>query len=1128
MKFFIIFLNFCGFVFGTPTVTVEQGKVTGKLYQLPNGQQVNAFFGIPYAMPPIHKYRFKEPRSLKPWPGIWNASTMPSICLQYCHVHYEIIGEEDCLYLNIFTPKLPEKGVNPLLDVIVFVHGGAFMFGTGSMYLPDYIMMNHELVYVSINYRVGVLGFLSTGDNVVSGNNGLKDQTAALKWIHHNIIQFGGNPASVTIAGSSAGGASVHYHFLSSLSDGLFQKGISFSGSVLPPWTLSKNNTEKSIYLASLVGCPTDVSTDMVKCLQKRPAEQIIETAKIFQPWRYSPFTAFGPVVEPVNNNGFLNEEPIKLLAEGKVKNLPWLISLCKEEGLYPVADFLVTDEYLKELDEKWNEIAPHLLFYNYSIVNDEKKNNVSAAIKKYYFGDKNISKETIPQLVQVLGDRAFYNDITHAVQLHSSVTSENVFCYFFSYRGKYSLSNLFTHNDIDYGVSHADDISYLVAFLEGNKLETESDAAMVKFLSSAINNFIKTGSPQSSNLQWQPVSKNKTDNLRCLFIHSPEVQDMKEFLNKPNLEFWKMVTTEQGQLAGTFYELPNGRKVHAFYGIPYAEPPIHEYRFQAPQKLETWEGIWNASILPSPCLQYNHKSYSIFGEEDCLYLNVYTPKLPKKENTLLMDVMFYIHGGAFMFGSSTIRPEYILKNNDIVFVSINYRLNIFALGNPLVPLLLSRNTLQISLPTKIISEHSYYKLIPEKTLGYDLKTTNVRFFSNGDNVSPGNNGLKDQVAALKWVQRNIKHFGGNPSSVTIVGCSAGGASVHYHFLSPMSEGLFHRGISLSGSTLPPWTLPKNNSEKSIHLASLIGCPVECKKRMIQCLQQRPAQQIIEATKNFLTWRYCPFTAFGPVIEPPIHGAFLSEEPEILLMNGKIKNVPWLVSLCKEEGLYPAADFISNEKYLQELNEKWNEIAPNLLMYNFSVTTNTEREKISAAIKKKYFDDKGISKETIKEIIQLLGDRAFYNDIVRAIKLHSIAVSENVFCYKFNYRGKYSMSNYISGNNIDYGTSHADDLIYIAKFLPLNAEEIELDAAMVNVMTNIFGNFIKTGNPTVQTDTWEPVSKNPNDILRCLNIYSPINFEMNDFNTNSIDFWKNLLPSEYRFEFHPQKRSNEF
>lgn len=65
-------------------------------------------------------------------------------------------------------------------------------------------------------------------------------------------------------------------------------------------------------------------------------------------------------------------------------------------------------------------------------------------------------------------------------------------------------------------------------------------------------------------------------------------------------------------------------------------------------------------------------------------------------------------------------------------------------------------------------------------------------------------------------------------------------------------------------------------------------------------------------------------------------------------------------------------------------------------------------------------------------------------------------------------------------------------------------------------------------NPTVQTDTWEPVSKNPNDILRCLNIYSPINFEMNDFNTNSIDFWKNLLPSEYRFEFHPQKRSNEF
>lgn len=106
------------------------------------------------------------------------------------------------------------------MNVIVYIHGGCFQFGGGVGYSPRYLLDGNDFVYVSINYRLGPFGFASTGDGVVPGNNGLKDQVAALKWIQRNIAAFGGDPAAVTIAGMSAGGASVHYHLISPLSQG--------------------------------------------------------------------------------------------------------------------------------------------------------------------------------------------------------------------------------------------------------------------------------------------------------------------------------------------------------------------------------------------------------------------------------------------------------------------------------------------------------------------------------------------------------------------------------------------------------------------------------------------------------------------------------------------------------------------------------------------------------------------------------------------------------------------------------------------------------------------------------------------------------------------------------------------
>lgn len=543
MKNWILLLSVYGAVVGLsspPAVKVEHGELVGTTYRLPNGEMVYSFLGIPYAAPPTQKHRFKEPQNLKPWPGIWNATVLVPSCLQYTHRTFSIIGEEDCLYLNVYTPKLPENGISPLMDVLVYIHGGAFMFGSGQTIYPDYIMQNSSIVFVTINYRVGILGFFSTGDTIVPGNNGLKDQVAALTWVHRNIIKFGGNPASVTIAGCSAGGVSVHYHMLSTLSDGLFQKAISLSGTALPPWTLPQKNTEKSIRLSALVGCPINSTRDMVKCLRKRPAHQLVHAMTNFLTWRYCPFTAFGPVVEPVSSNNYLTEEPAALLRSGRIKNIPWLTSLCKDEGLYPAADFISDDKLLQELNDRWNEISPNLLMFNFSVESDRDKNHISNAIRQFYFGDRPISKVTVKEIIQMLGDRNFYIDIIRAIKLHSAGSKANIFCYRFNYRGKYSLSNVYMNKFDDYGTSHSDDLLYVVKYLATSSEETESDSAMVKLMRSIFLSFIKTGNPNVNLTQWEPVSTNSNNNLRCLDINSPVSQEMSELDYTASTKFWE------------------------------------------------------------------------------------------------------------------------------------------------------------------------------------------------------------------------------------------------------------------------------------------------------------------------------------------------------------------------------------------------------------------------------------------------------------------------------------------------------------------------------------------------------------------------------------------------------------
>lgn len=135
-----------------------------------------------------------------------------------------IQGAEDCLYLNVYKPHIESSKPLP---VIIWIHGGAFQWHMeqkdGEFTKPDYIM-DRDVIFVSFSYRVGPLGFLSTGDDLISGNMGLKDQSYAIRWVKENIKGFGGDPEQITLFGLSAGGVSVHYQYLSPMSRGLFKR----------------------------------------------------------------------------------------------------------------------------------------------------------------------------------------------------------------------------------------------------------------------------------------------------------------------------------------------------------------------------------------------------------------------------------------------------------------------------------------------------------------------------------------------------------------------------------------------------------------------------------------------------------------------------------------------------------------------------------------------------------------------------------------------------------------------------------------------------------------------------------------------------------------------------------------
>jgi para-nitrobenzyl esterase len=301
------------------------------------GEQMEDVFswkGIPYAKPPVGSLRFRAPELPDSWEDVRDATSFSSVAPQSQREIMEFFGNdisnmnEDCLYLNVWSPGADDKK----RPVMVWIHGGAFVSGSGSSswYDGTSFASQGDVVVVTINYRLGILGFLHLGEiggeeYATSGNCGILDQVAALQWVQENIAAFGGDPNNVTVFGESAGAMSIGVLLGFPSAQGLFHKAILQSGAAANVHSSAIATKVASNLLTALQIEPTNLSE-----LEELPVDQLIQASDLV------PSMSLGPVIDGVS----LPKHPQESIAEGSAKDVTILIGTNKDEfNIFSVFD---------------------------------------------------------------------------------------------------------------------------------------------------------------------------------------------------------------------------------------------------------------------------------------------------------------------------------------------------------------------------------------------------------------------------------------------------------------------------------------------------------------------------------------------------------------------------------------------------------------------------------------------------------------------------------------------------------------------------------------------------------------------------------------------------------------------
>ena len=501
------------------------GRIRGSKSKVDDSRYIHTFLGIPYAKPPVKDLRFKPPVPVTSY-GELNALGFKAECPQikfYGSNRFKYVGEEDCLFLNIFSPSLT-KNKEALKPVMVWIHGGGFTTGSSNEYIPVALAMR-DVVVVTFNYRLAGFGFMTFGNDLVSGNMGLRDQLEALNWVKRYISNFGGDPDKITIFGQSSGAVSVHALHLSPKSNGLISGAIAQSGTMLmrkTKWEYAKEE-RNARRIAQVYNCSSlNYDEEMLKCLQRVPAEDFFKTTQYVGqkldvdradrergPWF--------PVVDAYCSDPVLPVEPLHALKAGAFNTAPMISGTMANEGALQVMGLLGPTQDKKTL---WGYVgAQQLMITEGNNITETKENEVYLAmmITKYYTQDNMDLRESGQGWMDMFTDSSFLSPDQKVMQLMTG-HGRQVFNYIFNYLPTNTIAKIYGAPDNSVSPVHAEDILYLFEEFAGIRLTTDEELALADKMLTYWTNFAKYGHPSpfmdDTLPTWKPYSESKVGQL--------------------------------------------------------------------------------------------------------------------------------------------------------------------------------------------------------------------------------------------------------------------------------------------------------------------------------------------------------------------------------------------------------------------------------------------------------------------------------------------------------------------------------------------------------------------------------------------------------------------------------------
>ncbi|XP_061208329.1 bile salt-activated lipase [Neopsephotus bourkii] len=502
------------------------------------GDYVDIFRGIPFAAPPK---TLEDPKPHPGWDGTLQTKEFKNRCMQVTLTQTDVRGSEDCLYLNIWIPQ-GKRQVSTNMPVMIWIYGGAFLLGgsQGANFLNNYLYDGEEIavrgnvIVVTINYRLGPLGFLSTGDANLPGNYGLKDQHMAIAWVKRNIKAFGGDPENITIFGESAGAVSVSLQMLTPKNKGLFKRAISQSGVGLCSWAIQKNPLTWAKKLGQSVGCPTDNTTALANCLR------ISNPKSLTLAYHMQLINLSSPVVHtlaltPVIDGDFLPDMPENLFAYAA--DIDYIAGVNNMDGhMFAGIDLPVINRPLVKItaDEIYN------LVKGLTVDRGERGANETYSVYTQAWG-KNPEQEAMKKtVVDLITDYIFLIPTQWALNLHlQNARSAKTYSYLFSQPSRMPIYPSWV------GADHADDLQYVFGKPFATPLGyLPKHRTVSKAMIAYWTNFARTGDPNKGNskvpITWPPYA---SEGSYYLEINNKINQNsVKQNLKSQYVNFWNSV----------------------------------------------------------------------------------------------------------------------------------------------------------------------------------------------------------------------------------------------------------------------------------------------------------------------------------------------------------------------------------------------------------------------------------------------------------------------------------------------------------------------------------------------------------------------------------------------------------